>query len=206
MTDSYQNTVAALESVKAGKRVLKIEYDAICEEITKAQNELNWLQTSYLPLKDLKEGIIQLLLCAGGQKYEMSSIRSGIADLATNAKCGVGFPIEEYGKPMTYANIEKAINGDLGQFTLCQIFTPDKSIFFDDRAFLGLLFKTIEPAVRNIMEKMSPQEFGYTKIKESEIGPGLEERRHMIADIAAKLLDLDKKKLSVSNKIRALEL
>lgn len=205
MTDSYQNTVAALESVKAGKQALKIEYDVICEEITKAQNELDWLQTSYLPLQDLKEGIIQLL-CASGQKYGMSSIRPGIKDLATNAKFGAGFPVEEYGKPMTYANIEKAINGDWGQFALCQIFTPDKSIFFDDRAFLGLLFKTIEPVVRNIMEKMSPQEFGYTKIKESEIGPGLEERRHMIADIAAKLLDLDNKKLSVSNKIRALEL
>ena len=205
MTDSYQNTVSALESVRASRQALKTEYDAICEEITKAQNELGWLQTSYLPFQDLKEGIIQLL-CAAGQKYEMSSIRSGIADLATGAKCGVGFPIEEYGKPMTYANIEKAISGDIGHFTLCQIFTPDKSIFFDDRAFLGLLFKTIEPAVRNIMEKMSPQEFGYTKINESEIGPGLEERRHMIADIAAKLLDLDKKKRNLSDKIMALEL
>ena len=56
------------------------------------------------------------------------------------------------------------------------------------------------------MEKMSPQEFGYTKINESEIGPGLEERRHMIADIAAKLLDLDKKKRNLSDKIMALEL
>ncbi len=53
---------------------------------------------------------------------------------------------------------------------------------------------------------MSPEEFGYANLKANKIGPGLEERRHLIAHISAKLLELDKKKFSVSSKIHALEL
>lgn len=204
MDGSYQDAVAAHESVKAAKRALKAEYEVICEEITKAQNELLWLQTSYLPFEDLKEAIIQLL-CVSGQNYEMGSIRPAIRDLATNMKWGVGFPTEEFGKPITYKNIEKGISENTGLFQLSQIFTPDKSIFFDDRAFLALLFKTIEPTIRSIMEKMGAEEFGYGSISEREIGPGLEERREMITDIATKLLELDEKKYSVTERLSALE-
>lgn len=205
MVDQYQDSIIALEGIKAAKQALKEEHKAICEEITKAQDELAWLQTSYLPLQDFKEGIIQFLSCSG-QNYGMGSIRPTISNLATNLMWGIGFPQECFGLPMKFKDLEKAIAGSLPQFPACQIFTPDKSMFFDDRAFLALLFKVIEPTIREIMERMQPEEFGYGRINQSEIGPGLEERRQMITDVAAKILDLDKKKSIVIEKLGALEI
>jgi hypothetical protein len=150
----------------------------------------------------LKEAIIQLLNVSG-QNYEMTSIRPAIRDLATNMKWGVGFPTEEFGKPITYKNFEKAISENI-LFQVSQIFTPDKSIFFDDGAFLALLFKTIEPVIRSIMEKMTPEEFGYGRISPSEIGPGLKERREMIQSIKEKIQELEHKKGTNVQKLHAL--
>jgi len=201
--DQFQDAVSAYESVRAAKQELKEESKLICEEIAKAQDELAGLQTSYLPVQDLKEGIIQLLCCSG-ENFEMNSIRPAISALATNGKWGLGFPMEEYGKPINYKNMESAIAGNLPQFAACQIFTPDKSTYFDDRVFLGLLFKAIEPTIRNIMEKMQPEEFGYDHINPSEIGPGLEERRQMIQAIKAKIQALEEKKGAIAGKLSAL--
>ena len=117
---------------------------------------------------------------------------------------GVGSSIEDLGKPMNFNNIEKSIVGDLPYFASCQIFTPDKSIYFDDRAFLGLLFNAIEPTIRSIMEKMQPEEFGYGRINADEIGPGLEERHQMIQSIKAKIQELEHKKGANIQKLDAL--
>ena len=76
---------------------------------------------------------------------------------------------------------------------------------FDGRGFLCLLFKALEPSLRDIMENMEPAELGYDRIKNNKIGPGLEERRQMIQDVAARILTLDQQKADVTNKLQALE-
>ena len=88
-TSEFQSAVSAYESVLAAKQALKAENESICKEIAKAKEELVWLQTSYLPLQDLKEGIIQLLRCSG-ENFGMNTIRPAISTLATNGKWGVG--------------------------------------------------------------------------------------------------------------------
>lgn len=201
--DEFQDAISAYQNVVTAKKALEADNKSICEEITRAQDELAWLQTSYLPLQDLKESIIQFL-CRAGQNYQMGSIRSAIKDLATNGKWGLEYPAEEYGMPMKYRTFEKALDGSIPSFMACQIFTPDKSIFFDDRVFLGLLFKFIEPTIRGIMEKMQPEEFGYDRVRADEIGPGLEERNQMIQDIKAKIKALEEKKATNAEKLRAL--
>ena len=68
--DEFQNAVSAYESVRVLKQTLKSENEAIDQEIAKAKEELAWLQTSYLPLQDLKDGIIEIL-AVGAENYEM---------------------------------------------------------------------------------------------------------------------------------------
>jgi hypothetical protein len=197
--DEFQSVVSAYQNVRAAKKALEADNKSIGEEITKAQDELAWLQNSYLSLPDLKECIIQFL-CRAGQDYQMK-IPPAIKELATNGGWGVGFPIEEYGMPLKYRTIEKALDGELGSFVSYQIFTPDKSIYFDDRVFLGLLFKLIEPTIRSIMEEMQPEQFGYGRITANQIGPALEERKQMIQDIKAKIKVLEEKKAANAEKL-----
>lgn len=200
--NEFENVVSAYESVKLLKQTLKSENEAIDAEIAEAKKELDWLQTSYLPLDDLKESIIEIL-SRGSEDYESEAIRPGLAALATNTLWGS--MLEEFGNPLKFKTIENALAGRLGIFSACQIFTPSKSQL-DDRVFLALLFKTIEPVIRSIMEKMTPEEFGYGSVRESEIGPGLKERREMIQSIKAKMQDLEHKKGANVQKLHALSI
>jgi hypothetical protein len=142
-------------------------------------------------------------LCRAGQDYQ-TKITSAIKHLATNGGRGVSFPIEEYGMPLKYQTIEKSLDGRLPSFLPCQIFTNNKSIPFDDRVFLALLFKFIEPTIRSIMEKMQPEQFGYDRIKANQIGPGLEERKQMIQDIKVKIKALEDRKAANTEKLSVL--
>ncbi|MBV6447863.1 hypothetical protein [Nitrosomonas sp.] len=198
--NQFDDAVSALENIKILKQTLKSENEAIEIEIAKAKKELAWLQKAYLPLQDLKDGIIEIL-AVGAESYEMASIRPGITGLAVNAAWGS--KSEQFGSPLRYETLEDALSGKLGDHTACQIFTPQKSQF-DDRVFLSLLFKTIEPTLRDIMEKMTPKEFGYGGISPSEIGPGLKERREMIRVIKENIHELEFKKGANVQKLTAL--
>lgn len=111
--------------------------------------------------------------------------------------------MQEYGNPLRFKTVENVLAGGLSVFPACQIFTPNKTQI-DDRVFLALLFKTIEPTIRSIMEKMTPEEFGYSRIMPSEIGPGLKERREMIQLIKGKIQELEHKKGENVQKLHAL--
>lgn len=198
--NQFDDAVSALENIKILKQTLKSENEAIELEIAKAKEELAWLQTAYLPLQDLKDGIIEIL-AVGAESYEMASIRLGITGLAVNAAWGS--KSEQFGSPLRYETLEDALSGKLSDYPACQIFTPQKSQF-DDRVFLSLLFKTIEPTLRDIMERMTPEEFGYGVISPSEIGPGLKERRGMIQAIKEKIQELELKKGANVQKLTAL--
>lgn len=198
--NQFDDAVSALENIKILKQTLKTENEAIDLEIAKAKETLAWLQTAYLPLQDLKDGIMEIL-ARGAESYEMASIRPGIAALAANAAWTS--KSEQFGSPLRYETLEDALSGKLGDYSACQVFTPKKAQF-DDRVFLSLLFKTIEPTLREIMEKMPPEEFGYGGMSPSEIGPGLKERREMIQAIKEKIQELELKKGANAQKLTAL--
>lgn len=198
--NQFDDAVSALENIKILKQTLKTENEAIELKISKAKEELAWLQKAYLPLQDLKDGIMEIL-ARGAESYEMASIRPGITALAVNAAWTS--KNEQFGSPLRYETLEDALSGKLGDYPACQVFTPQKAQF-DDRVFLSLLFKTIEPTLREIMEKMTPEEFGYGGISPSEIGPGLKERRGMIQAIKEKIQELELKKGANAQKLTAL--
>jgi len=198
--NQFDDAISAYENIKILKQTLKSENEAIDVEMADAKKELDWLQTSYLPLDDLKDGIMKILFL-GAENYEMGAIRPALAGLATNTAWQS--MMGEHGYPLKYQTIENALSGKLGDYPACQIFTPNKSQS-DDRVFLALLFKTIEPTIRSIMEKMTPEEFGYGRIIPSEIGPGLKERREMIRLIKEKIQDLEHKKGANVQKLQAL--
>jgi len=198
--NQFDDAISAYKNIRILKEALKSENEAIELEIAKAKEELEWLQKAYLPLQDLKDGIMEIL-ARGAESYEMASIRPGITGLTVNAAWGS--KLEQFGRPMRYETLEDALSGKLGDYTACQIFTPQKAQF-DDRVLLSLLFKTIEPTLREIMERMTPEEFGYGGISPSEIGPGLKERRGMIQTIKEKIQELELKKGANVQKLTAL--
>lgn len=198
--NQFNDAVSALENIKILKQTLKSENEAIELEIAKAKEELAWLQKAYLPPQDLKDGIMEIL-ARGAESYEMESIRPGIAALAVNAAWTSKH--EQFGSPLRYETLQDALSGKLGDYPACQILTPQKDQF-DDRVLLSLLFKTIEPTLREIMEKMTPEEFGYGGISPSEIGPGLKERRGKIQAIKEKIQELELKKGANAQKLTAL--
>lgn len=95
--NQFDDAISAYENIKILKQTLKSENEAIDVEIAEAKKELDWLQTSYLPLNDLKESIIEILFL-GSEDYEAEAIRPGLAALATNTLWGS--MLEEYGNPL----------------------------------------------------------------------------------------------------------
>ena len=140
MNNEYENALTAHENINAFKEKLKNELQSVMAEIDEVKERLAWLQNSYLPLKDLKEAIIQFL-AAKGQDYRDEFIRPAISALACNQSWGTGSAKEEkFGLPLEYKAIEDAIGGIKPGFSACQIINPNKSYPFDDRAFFCLLF------------------------------------------------------------------
>ncbi|MBX3641248.1 MAG: hypothetical protein KF888_12265 [Nitrosomonas sp.] len=202
MSDEYQKALSSIKNINAVKAGLKTQLEEIMTAIEAAQKKLSWLQNSYLPIDDLKESIIQFL-AAKGQEYQSEIIRPAISDLAHNKLWGTS-GMKRYGMTLAYQEIEDAIEGIKVGFSACQIISPNKSYHFDDRAFFALLFVQMEPVLRSIIENMKPEEFGYNKITAKEIGPGLEERRQMIGEIAQEILALEQAKTAVIGKLESL--
>lgn len=201
--DNFENAVTAFEQVKQTVAVLKEEHATVIAEINTVSAELQSLPLAYLPLEELKSGILDFI-DASGERYAEKQIRAAIASFATGSMRGLGSDmVPLLGKPLRYADIERAISGNEPCLGRAQLLTPDKSAF-DDQVLYFFISSLIRDGLRKLMDSMSPAEFGYDKIHPDKIGSTRFERRLTITSLEERLDELQTRKADLEQKLHAI--
>lgn len=203
MNTQFETTLSAFEQVKLAVSALKAEHVFVSGEISAVSAELAALPLAYLPLEELKTGILDFI-DASGERYAEKNVRAAIASFATGGMRGFGDDVvQQLGKPLRYADLEKAIAGTDSSLGRAQLLTPDKSSF-DDQVFYFFISKLVREGMRKLMDGMTPAEFGYSAIHPDKIGSTRFERRAAIATLESRLGELKNRKAEIEEKLMAI--
>lgn len=198
---SNENFAAAQHSyakVQETAAVLRAEYDQVCAEIVSTETELKELPLAYVPVEDLKAGILEFIEASGG-RYGATSVRAAISNFAKGYMRGLDADQDAFGKPLRFNDIEGAISGAHASMGWAQILHPDKSQF-NDQVLYCFIADLVKEGLRRIMKDMTPEEFGYERIPPGMVGTDratrraeIEERRQRLADLIGRRDDLRRK-------------
>lgn len=204
MDNKFEIGFAAFEQVKQTVAALKNEHAAVVSEIAEVNGAIKAAMIEYLPLEDLKDGILDLIV-SSGERYAARNIRVAISSFATGSMRGAGNKelLTELGKPLRYADMEAAISNADGVMGRAQLLTTSKE-FFDDQVLYFLCPDLVRDGLRRVMADMAPAEFGYNAIHPNKIGSPRCERRAFIAELDHRLSDLLVKKAELEEKLCAI--
>jgi len=191
----------AYDLVKKAAADLVAEYDQVCDDIAKVKNDLQRLPLAYLPFEDLKEGLVEIV-DAIGTSYGDNQIRATVTNYAIGGARGGGgiIPGAELGKPLRYVDIEDVISGKNRALGLAPLLTSIRGEF-DDRLMYFLVADLVKEKLRRVLDSVTPADFGYSKIRASDIGLPRAERRKAIADSESHLAALQARKAELENKL-----
>lgn len=204
MDNKFEIGFAAFEQVKQTVAALKNEHAAVVSEIAEVNGAIEAAMLEYLPLEDLKDGILDFIV-SSGERYAARNIRAAITCLATGGMRGSGTPemIAALGKPLRYVDIESAISNRDVSMGRAQLLSTDKEVF-DDQVLYFLCTDLVREGLRKVMTDMAPAEFGYNTIHPNKIGSPRCERRVFIAELDHRLSDLLVKKAELEEKLCAI--
>lgn len=200
-TKKFDAAVAAFEQVKQIVSALKAEHCAVIDEISDAEERLRTLPLAYLPIDDVKAGILEFVESAG-ERYAEREIRSTIKEFATGSWRNVS-ATDLLGKPLRYADLEGAIYNTNPLMGRAQLLTPQKSAF-DDQVLYFIFAPIVREALQKIMDKMTPEEFGYNTIHPDKIGSPRAERREAIDALNKRIDELQRRKSEIEAKLHSI--
>ena len=205
---NFNEVANAYEQVKKTGDALKADYEQTCSEIDAAETELEALPLSPVPFDDMKAAILDFVDASGEGHAE--KLRTFIADFA-NGRIGYGggaggagmVDLHDVGKPMRFAVLQGAILGNGSAASDARILTGGIAGLVD-RAFYYFCAQMIREGLQKTMDRMTPEEFGYDKIRASDIGTPRHERVAAIAALESRLVALRSKKSDLEGKILTL--
>ena len=202
LKDEFADAVSAFEQVKKTVAAFKAEHIKICSEIEAVETELSALPLACVPIEDMKEAVLDLLEVSSSN-YAKEKIRKSIISFVTGKEFDVLTPenIEKRGKPLSYLDIEKSMDGTDPKMSRAQLLTGG---VFDDRVLYAFFSQAIRDGLREIMEGMKPDELGYGAIHPSKIGTSRVERRQAIDDCNNRLSNLKERKSVIEMRLASI--
>lgn len=194
----FDEVTAAHAKVRATIEALCADYDATVAEIDTIAAELEELPQLAVPFEDMKTAVLDFVE-ASGKRYAGSVIRGIIASFATGGVSDNG----RYGLPLRYADIEGAISGSDARAGWAQLLT-ERIGESNDQVLYFLFADLVKAGLASVMEEMTPDEFGYGKIRPNEIGTPRAERRALIDSLRGRHADLKAKRDGIAAKLAAL--
>jgi hypothetical protein len=191
---TVQNTIAALRG----------EHATVTSEIEATAAELARQQNLRLPVGDLRAALVEMF-AATAKHFEKTSR----AAIAAFAKHNFGDPVEipidvkMSRKPMSFAYVEQIILGEIKSYSPINLLRGEAINAFDG-PLLMLLGDVVFKRLVEILDEISPEEFGYGNVKDSEIGCGLQERRALVLSLQNQLTDLEARREDIVRKLVAL--
>lgn len=201
---TFSEAAAAHAKVRAAIEGMRADYAATNTEIASVEAELDALPKLAIPFDDMKAAILEFVT-ESGKRHTHERVRGAIAKFATHYNAGVSFDPATLGKPLSYGELEAAINGDTSaaSYTHTHLLTGGYAAVYDQSLFTvaGDLARL---ALAAVMEDMTPDEFGYDRIDQNKIGTPRAERRQRLEALRAQLALLIEKKASLAKKLREL--
>lgn len=202
VTKNFDETAAAYEKVVSAIAQLRHEYDSVCTEIVTTEEALQAAQVAYLPLSDLKAGILDFI-DASGSRYAEERIRTAISDFARNRLSSSRSDVALSDKPMRFCDLERCVSGQDGAGGWAQLLTPEKNMF-NDQVLYYFASKQVKEGLAKLMDAMPEEAFGYGQLSQEEIGSDRTTRRKNIASMTAKLSGLREQCEVLKAKLEAL--
>lgn len=198
----FDDTAAAYQQVQMAVSKLKGEYSSVCAEIAEKWSDLKAAPLAYLPLADLKAGILDFV-DASGARYAEDAIKGAVSAFATNFSGGSGMNTEILGKPMRFCDLEAVVTGRNASGGWAQLLTPQKSQF-NDQVLYYFFAKLVKQGLAALMDDMPMSAFGYDGIDQDKIGSDRATRRKYIAMLTEQLKVLNDKKGELELKLATL--
>ncbi len=200
-SDLFNEAASAYEQVKATISQLKIEYATTCANIVTTESDLKAAQLAYVPVDDLKAGILDFV-DASGMRYARDEVANAIGQFAQN-QLGSNPDLATQNKPMRFCDIEAVVSGGDTAGSWAQLLTPSKHLF-NDQVLYYFFAQLVKQGLAALMEGMSPSEFGYDNIHPDKIGSDRVTRRITINGLAAQLSTFRAQKEDLKGKLSAL--
>lgn len=197
IVENFDVTTTAFEQVKKAVQQLKDEYQSVCDQITVKKEELRLAPLAYIPLGDLKAGILDFV-AKSGERYGQEKIKSAIASFATNGMASIAPDMTHVGKPMRFCDIERGISSGWDQ-----LLTPEKHQF-NDQVFYCFFAELVQQGISKLMDDMPPEAFGYGKIHPDKIGSSRAQRHIEIEELEKEMSVLTSKRDELSSKLTTL--
>lgn len=198
----FEETTVAYQQVQAAVSQLKSKYASVCVEIAEKESELKAAPLAYLPVEDLKAGILDFI-DASGERYAEDCIKGAIASFATNGMGGMSQDRSLSGKPMRFCDVEETVSGRDAVRGWAQLLTPQKHQF-NDQVLYYFFAQFVKQGLAKLMEGMQPGEFGYNMIHPDKIGSDRATRRAAIASLNEQLGVLQQRRDDLKSKLAAL--
>lgn len=206
--ENFDEVASAYEQVKKTGDALKADYVRTCNEINAAETELEALPLAPVPFEDMKAAILDFV-DASGERHA-AKLRTFIADFA-NGKTAwgqgegseVSVDLRDVGKPLRFYVLQGAILGKGANAPHARILTGGIAGLVD-RAFFYFCAELIREGLQKTMDRMTPEEFGYDKVREKDIGTPRHERVAAIAALEERLAELRNRKEELVGKILTL--
>ena len=202
---NFDEVASAYEQVKKTGDSLKADYEQTRKEIEAAETELEALPLAPVPFEDMKAAILDFVDASGERHAE--ELRTFIADFANgrtgwgNGAGGVGMvDLHDVGKPLRFSILQEAILGGRSAASGAKLLTGGM-VGLVDRAFYYFCAGLIREGLQKTMDRMTPEEFGYDKIRAKDVGTPRHERVAAIASLEERLAELRSRKAELAGKL-----
>lgn len=199
--NSFDAAASAYETVRATISTLEGEYGRVCCQLAETQAELDAAPLLYVPLEDLKAGVLDFV-DACGERYANEAVKAAASRFTRNMTGSTSSDPALAGKPLRYRDLDSAIHGGARDYGT-QLVTPSKNMF-DDRALYFIVAPLVKERLAALMEDMSPEEFGYRGIPADQIGSDRVTRHTEIDALSNKLEELKVRRSDLGEKLAAL--
>lgn len=185
MSETTQNTpLSAFTQVKEAAAQLRSGLHVANAEIASLEGEIAALPNMRPPFEDLKTAMLDLAKATG--ERHAAQFRLNIIEHATGRKFIDAVSQGEIGKPMQLGRLERAINDGYGGeampiFIQARVHAPVELPLF------ALFFDMIKGELEKAMLDITPEDFGYNKVSQNEIGPSRAEMRRLIDEKKARI-------------------
>lgn len=195
---------AAFNQVKATVASLRNQLNGVDEEISLLQEEIETLPKKRPPFDDLKAGLLDIMK-KSGERHAEKYWRSAVIKFATGGAYSRAVQEGELGKPIPLGRLENALHCDdiYNGETFPRFINPNVNTAFELPLY-ALFFDIIKPAFESVMQDITPEELGYTKIQKSEIGPTRAEMRRLIAEKRTRIDELKEVRKTLVEKLAEL--
>lgn len=187
--DRHNAVARALQQIEKAHIEITGEIKQIDQAITERENENASLPKLFAPFDDVKQGILDLIDSAG-ERWMREKIRAQLISFSTGMMSSRG-QVDEYGKPLTLRDLDGAVHGILWPEARAQFLSGGMGGNSDDLSMYAVFADAIKAALSKVMETITPEEFGYGKIKKDKIGPT---RAEMHCRITANNQEIDRLK------------